>query len=95
MTSFEVLQEPEARILGGRVVGGITQRFAARLLQQIRNIPIKQMIQEKSTRLKESLAILTDESLEAKERCNEIFGVLCIFGAKMRIAYCGIRMLKL
>ncbi|KAK6145045.1 hypothetical protein DH2020_021865 [Rehmannia glutinosa] len=31
---LQVLQEPEARILGGRVVGGITQRLAARLLQQ-------------------------------------------------------------
>lgn len=31
----QVLQEPEARSLGGRVFGGITQRLAARLLQQV------------------------------------------------------------
>jgi len=30
-----VLQQPEARRLGGRVVGGITQRLAARFLMQI------------------------------------------------------------
>ncbi|KAL6563425.1 Protein ACTIVITY OF BC1 COMPLEX KINASE 3, chloroplastic [Orobanche gracilis] len=34
-----VLQEPEARILGGRVVGGITQRLGARLLQQLLRDP--------------------------------------------------------
>ncbi|KVI05119.1 Protein kinase, catalytic domain-containing protein [Cynara cardunculus var. scolymus] len=34
-----VLQEPEARNLGGRVFGGITQRFAARLLQQVLRSP--------------------------------------------------------
>ncbi|KAG8387406.1 hypothetical protein BUALT_Bualt02G0018200 [Buddleja alternifolia] len=37
--SEQVLQEPEARILGGRVVGGITQRLAARLLQQVLRAP--------------------------------------------------------
>lgn len=31
----QVLEEPEARNLGGRVFGGITQRLAARLLQQV------------------------------------------------------------
>ncbi|KAL6548757.1 Protein ACTIVITY OF BC1 COMPLEX KINASE 3, chloroplastic [Orobanche gracilis] len=36
---LSVLQEPEARILGGRVVGGITQRLAARLLQQLLRDP--------------------------------------------------------
>ncbi|XP_051131369.1 protein ACTIVITY OF BC1 COMPLEX KINASE 3, chloroplastic [Andrographis paniculata] len=36
---LEVLQEPEARSLGGRVVGGITQRLAARLLQQLLRYP--------------------------------------------------------
>ncbi|XP_022748409.1 protein ACTIVITY OF BC1 COMPLEX KINASE 3, chloroplastic-like isoform X1 [Durio zibethinus] len=32
---LQVLQKPEAHSLGGRVVGGITQRLAARLLQQV------------------------------------------------------------
>ncbi|KAK6145041.1 hypothetical protein DH2020_021861 [Rehmannia glutinosa] len=36
---LQVLQEPEARVLGGRVVGGITQRLAARLLQQVLRDP--------------------------------------------------------
>ncbi|XP_022872946.1 protein ACTIVITY OF BC1 COMPLEX KINASE 3, chloroplastic-like [Olea europaea var. sylvestris] len=36
---LQVLQEPEARNLGGRVVGGIFQRLAARLLQQILRVP--------------------------------------------------------
>ncbi|XP_042014972.1 protein ACTIVITY OF BC1 COMPLEX KINASE 3, chloroplastic-like [Salvia splendens] len=36
---LQVLQEPEARQLGGRVVGGITQRLAARLLQQVLRDP--------------------------------------------------------
>lgn len=36
----EVLQQPEARSLGGRVVGGITQRLAARLLQQLLRTPV-------------------------------------------------------
>ncbi|XP_072976124.1 protein ACTIVITY OF BC1 COMPLEX KINASE 3, chloroplastic [Typha angustifolia] len=36
---LQVLQEPEARSLGGRVAGGITQRFAARWLQQILRSP--------------------------------------------------------
>ncbi|KAL7124435.1 hypothetical protein ABFS83_14G048300 [Erythranthe nasuta] len=36
---LQVLQEPEARVLGGRVVGGITQRLAARLLQQVLREP--------------------------------------------------------
>lgn len=36
---MQVLQEPEARQLGGRVVGGITQRLAARLLQQVLRDP--------------------------------------------------------
>lgn len=35
----QVLQEPEGRILGGRVFGGITQRLAARLLQQVLRSP--------------------------------------------------------
>ncbi|OVA09309.1 Protein kinase domain [Macleaya cordata] len=35
----QVLQEPEARDLGGRVIGGITQRLAARLLQQVLRTP--------------------------------------------------------
>ncbi|MBA0696791.1 hypothetical protein Goari_003316, partial [Gossypium aridum] len=34
-----VLQQPEGRSLGGRVVGGVTQRLAARLLQQLLRIP--------------------------------------------------------
>ncbi|XP_075515923.1 protein ACTIVITY OF BC1 COMPLEX KINASE 3, chloroplastic-like [Primulina tabacum] len=36
---LQVLQEPGARRLGGRLVGGITQRFAARLLQQVLRAP--------------------------------------------------------
>ncbi|KAI3517071.1 hypothetical protein L1887_16278 [Cichorium endivia] len=36
---LQVLQEPEARNLGGRVFGGITQRLAARLLQQVLRLP--------------------------------------------------------
>ncbi|GER41221.1 protein kinase superfamily protein [Striga asiatica] len=36
---LQVLREPEARVLGGRVVGGITQRLAARLLQQVLRDP--------------------------------------------------------
>ncbi|KAA8514712.1 hypothetical protein F0562_017891 [Nyssa sinensis] len=36
---LQVLQEPEARSLGGRVIGGITQRLAARLLQQVLLVP--------------------------------------------------------
>ncbi|XP_060200065.1 protein ACTIVITY OF BC1 COMPLEX KINASE 3, chloroplastic [Lycium barbarum] len=36
---LQVLQEPEARSIGGRVVGGISQRFAARLLQQVLRAP--------------------------------------------------------
>ncbi|KAK4753093.1 hypothetical protein SAY87_021891 [Trapa incisa] len=36
---LQVLQEPEARSLGGRVAGGITQRLAARLLQQVLRLP--------------------------------------------------------
>ncbi|KAJ4720392.1 ABC1-like kinase [Melia azedarach] len=35
----QVLQQPEGRILGSRVVGGITQRLAARLLQQVLRTP--------------------------------------------------------
>ncbi|KAK1263456.1 hypothetical protein QJS04_geneDACA009366 [Acorus gramineus] len=35
----QVLQDPEARNLGERVVGGITQRLAARLLQQVLRLP--------------------------------------------------------
>lgn len=35
----QVLQQPEARSLGGRVIGGITQRLAARLLQQVLRTP--------------------------------------------------------
>ncbi|KAJ0964970.1 hypothetical protein J5N97_026108 [Dioscorea zingiberensis] len=37
---LQVLQEPEARNLGGRVVGGVTQRLAARLLQQVLRSPV-------------------------------------------------------
>ncbi|KAJ4786061.1 Protein kinase superfamily protein [Rhynchospora pubera] len=37
---LQVLQEPEARVLGSRVAGGITQRFAARLLQQLLRSPV-------------------------------------------------------
>ncbi|XP_038705308.1 protein ACTIVITY OF BC1 COMPLEX KINASE 3, chloroplastic isoform X2 [Tripterygium wilfordii] len=36
---LQVLQQPEARSLGGRVIGGITQRLAARLLQQVLRTP--------------------------------------------------------
>ncbi|KAL1540913.1 Protein ACTIVITY OF BC1 COMPLEX KINASE 3, chloroplastic [Salvia divinorum] len=36
---LQVLQEPEARQIGGRVAGGITQRLAARLLQQVLRDP--------------------------------------------------------
>ncbi|XP_020108691.1 uncharacterized aarF domain-containing protein kinase At1g79600, chloroplastic [Ananas comosus] len=36
---LQVLQEPEARSLGERVAGGITQRLAARLLQQVLKSP--------------------------------------------------------
>lgn len=36
---LQVLQQPEGRSLGGRVMGGITQRLAARLLQQVLRIP--------------------------------------------------------
>ncbi|KAG4180740.1 hypothetical protein ERO13_A10G183600v2 [Gossypium hirsutum] len=36
---LQVLQQPEGRSLGGRVVGGVTQRLAARLLQQLLRIP--------------------------------------------------------
>ncbi|XP_050379054.1 protein ACTIVITY OF BC1 COMPLEX KINASE 3, chloroplastic [Argentina anserina] len=35
----QVLQQPEARSLGGQVIGGITQRLAARLLQQVLRVP--------------------------------------------------------
>jgi aarF domain-containing kinase len=31
----QVLQQPEARKLGGRVVGGVTQRLGARFLMQL------------------------------------------------------------
>ncbi|KAK9928575.1 hypothetical protein M0R45_025704 [Rubus argutus] len=36
---LQVLQQPEARNLGERVIGGITQRLAARLLQQVLRVP--------------------------------------------------------
>ncbi|XP_074588461.1 protein ACTIVITY OF BC1 COMPLEX KINASE 3, chloroplastic-like [Curcuma longa] len=36
---IQVLEEPEARKLGGRVVGGVTQRLSARLLQQLLRSP--------------------------------------------------------
>ncbi|KAK3028979.1 hypothetical protein RJ639_038182 [Escallonia herrerae] len=36
---LQVLQEPEARSIGGRVFGGISQRLAARLLQQVLRPP--------------------------------------------------------
>ncbi|XP_074587968.1 protein ACTIVITY OF BC1 COMPLEX KINASE 3, chloroplastic-like [Curcuma longa] len=36
---LQVLEEPEARNLSGRIVGGITQRLSARLLQQILRSP--------------------------------------------------------
>lgn len=35
----QVVQQPEARKLGGRVVGGITQRLAARFLLQVLGAP--------------------------------------------------------
>ena len=35
----QTLQQSEARDLGGRVLGGITQRLAARLLQQVLQAP--------------------------------------------------------
>ncbi|KAL5713660.1 Protein ACTIVITY OF BC1 COMPLEX KINASE 3 [Ranunculus cassubicifolius] len=35
----QVLQDSEARTLGGRVIGGISQRLAARLLQQVLRVP--------------------------------------------------------
>lgn len=35
----EILQQREARDIGGRVVGGVTQRLAARLLQQVLRPP--------------------------------------------------------
>lgn len=37
---LQVIQEPEARLLGGLVLGGITQRLGARLLQQILRVPM-------------------------------------------------------
>ncbi|KAH1038078.1 hypothetical protein J1N35_039821 [Gossypium stocksii] len=37
---LQILQQPEARSLGGRLVGGITQRLAARLLQQVLRMPM-------------------------------------------------------
>ncbi|KAG5053866.1 hypothetical protein JHK85_006376 [Glycine max] len=36
---LQVIEQPEARQLGGRVVGGITQRLAARFLQQVLRVP--------------------------------------------------------
>ncbi|CAH9090121.1 unnamed protein product [Cuscuta europaea] len=36
---LQILQEPEARHIGGRVVGGISQRLAARFLQQVLRAP--------------------------------------------------------
>ncbi|XP_057442248.1 protein ACTIVITY OF BC1 COMPLEX KINASE 3, chloroplastic-like isoform X2 [Lotus japonicus] len=36
---LQVLQQPEARRLGGSVMGGITQRLAARFLQQVLRVP--------------------------------------------------------
>ncbi|TYH50815.1 hypothetical protein ES332_D10G231100v1 [Gossypium tomentosum] len=36
---LQVLQQPEGRSLGGQVVGGVTQRLAARLLQQLLRTP--------------------------------------------------------
>lgn len=36
---LQILQEPEARQIGGSVVGGISQRLAARLLQQVLQPP--------------------------------------------------------
>lgn len=36
---MQVLQQPEVRSLGERVIGGITQRLAARLLQQVLRAP--------------------------------------------------------
>jgi len=35
----QVLQQPEARRLGERVMGGISQRLAARFLQQVLRVP--------------------------------------------------------
>lgn len=36
---LQVLQQGEARELGGRVLGGIAQRLAARFLQQVLQAP--------------------------------------------------------
>ncbi|KAF3776021.1 putative aarF domain-containing protein kinase [Nymphaea thermarum] len=36
---LQILQEPEARVLGGVIVRGVTQRLAARLLQQLLRPP--------------------------------------------------------
>lgn len=36
---FRVLQQPEARRLGGGVMDGITQRLVARFLQQVLRVP--------------------------------------------------------
>ncbi|XP_019447062.1 PREDICTED: uncharacterized aarF domain-containing protein kinase At1g79600, chloroplastic-like [Lupinus angustifolius] len=36
---LQVVQQPEARILGRRVMGGITQRLASRFLQQLLSVP--------------------------------------------------------
>ncbi|XP_031487662.1 protein ACTIVITY OF BC1 COMPLEX KINASE 3, chloroplastic [Nymphaea colorata] len=36
---LQILQEPEARVLGGVIVQGVTQRLAARLLQQLLRPP--------------------------------------------------------
>lgn len=38
--NLQVLQQPEGRSLGGRVIGGITQRLAARLLKQVLRTPV-------------------------------------------------------
>ena len=35
MRGLQVLQEPEAQAIGGQVLTGVTQRLAARLLQQL------------------------------------------------------------
>lgn len=39
MVILQVLEEPEVRNLGTRVVGGVTQRLTARMLQQVLRSP--------------------------------------------------------
>ncbi|PKU66010.1 hypothetical protein MA16_Dca009085 [Dendrobium catenatum] len=43
------------------------------IMDKIRIIHTKQIIQQKSTRLKESFMLPTDETLEAKAKFNDFF----------------------